>query len=107
MAGTVAVYLCPLRLYCYQCCIFAMFAAANRLHSSTVASYITTNTVLVVASAPGFPHGIVDDVPGIAAAARRRGVLCHVDACLGGFLLPFVEKLGYEVPLFDFRAPGG
>eukprot|EP00878_Enallax_costatus_P033408 GHUV01036837.1.p1 GENE.GHUV01036837.1~~GHUV01036837.1.p1 ORF type:complete len:313 (+),score=53.53 GHUV01036837.1:569-1507(+) len=77
-----------------------------RLHGSTVARYITRNTVLVVASAPGFPHGVVDDVAGIATAARKRGVLCHVDACLGGFLLPFVERLGYEVPLFDFRVPG-
>lgn len=59
-----------------------------------------------MASAPGFPHGIVDDVSGIAAAAAKRGVLCHVDACLGGYLLPFVEQLGYDVPTFDFRVPG-
>jgi hypothetical protein len=48
----------------------------------------------------------VDDVAGIAAAAARRGVPCHVDGCLGGFLLPFVEQLGYDVPVFDFRLPG-
>lgn len=62
--------------------------------------------MLVVASAPGFPHGVVDDIEGIARAAKRRGVLCHLDACLGGFLLPFVEQLGYDVPVFDFRVPG-
>jgi len=83
-----------------------MAAPCCRLHGSTVRRYINSNTVLVVASAPGFPHGIVDDVAGIAAAAKRRGVCCHVDACLGGFLLPFVERLGYEVPAFDFRVPG-
>jgi sphinganine-1-phosphate aldolase len=76
------------------------------LHGSSVARYITSNTVVVVASAPGFPHGVVDDVSGIAAAAAKRGVLCHVDACLGGYLLPFVEQLGYDVPTFDFRVPG-
>eukprot|EP00879_Flechtneria_rotunda_P016083 GHRR01016824.1.p1 GENE.GHRR01016824.1~~GHRR01016824.1.p1 ORF type:complete len:524 (+),score=169.46 GHRR01016824.1:2119-3690(+) len=77
-----------------------------RLHVAAVARRMTRNTVLVVASAPGFPHGVVDDVAGIAAVAARRGVPCHIDACLGGFLLPFVEKLGYEVPVFDFRVPG-
>jgi hypothetical protein len=71
-----------------------------------VARSITHNTIVVVASAPGFPHGVVDDVVGIAAAAAKRGVLCHVDACLGGYLLPFVEQLGYDVPTFDFRVPG-
>lgn len=78
----------------------------TRLHGAAVARCITANTVLVVASAPGFPHGVVDDVTGTAAAAAKRGVLCHVDGCLGGFLLPFVERLGHEVPTFDFRVPG-
>lgn len=83
-----------------------MLLSCCRLHGSSVARYITNNTVVVVASAPGFPHGVVDDVAGIAAAAAKRGVLCHVDACLGGYLLPFVEQLGYDVPMFDFRVPG-
>lgn len=86
--------------------MFCLLPHALRLHGSTVARYISSNTVLVVASAPGFPHGIVDDVAGIAAAAAKRGVLCHVDGCLGGYLLPFVERLGYDVPVFDFRVPG-
>lgn len=81
-------------------------AVLHRLHGSSVARHITRNTILVVASAPGFPHGVVDDVKGIAAAAAKRGVPCHVDACLGGFILPFVEQLGYDVPTFDFRVPG-
>ncbi|KAF6262831.1 PLP-dependent transferase [Scenedesmus sp. NREL 46B-D3] len=84
----------------------APLAQDLRLHGASVARCITRNTVLVVASAPGFPHGVVDDVAGIAAAAARRGVPCHVDGCLGGFLLPFVEQLGYDVPIFDFRVPG-
>lgn len=78
----------------------------GRLLGRTVARRITRDTALVVASAPGFPHGVVDDVEGIAAAARRRGVLCHVDCCLGGFVLPFAARLGYPVPRFDFGVPG-
>lgn len=91
---------------CRHCLGLSLCCVARRLHGSSVARYISSNTVVVVASAPGFPHGVVDDVTGIAAAAAKRGVLCHVDACLGGYLLPFVEQLGYEVPTFDFRVPG-
>ncbi len=67
---------------------------------------ITENTAVVVASAPDFPHGIIDPVPAIAGLAAERGVGCHVDACLGGFVLPWAERLGYPVPPFDFRLPG-
>jgi len=67
-------------------------------------------TVVVVACAPSYPWGIVDDVPAIAAVARAAGVGCHVDACLGGFLLPFVRRLDDEnaaaIPPFDFSVPG-
>jgi glutamate/tyrosine decarboxylase-like PLP-dependent enzyme len=67
---------------------------------------VTPNTVLVVGSAPNYPFGTIDDIPQIAAVASERGIPCHVDACLGGFLLPFVERLGYEVRPWDFRVPG-
>ena len=30
----------------------------------------------------------------------------HTDCCLGGFVIPFAEKLGYKVPVVDFRNPG-
>ena len=66
----------------------------------------TDDTVAFVASAPSFPHGAIDPVPEIAALAQERGAGCHVDACLGGFLLPWAERLGYPVPPFDFRLPG-
>ena len=67
---------------------------------------ITPNTILLVGSAPAYPQGVVDPIPEIAALAQARGLLCHVDACLGGFLLPFAKKLGADVPDFDFKVPG-
>jgi sphinganine-1-phosphate aldolase len=67
---------------------------------------VTDRTAVVVASAPTFPHGVIDPVPEIAALAAGHGVGCHVDACLGGFILPWAERLGYPVPPFDFRLPG-
>lgn len=67
---------------------------------------MTSDTIALVASAPAFPHGVIDPVEDIAALARARGVGLHVDACLGGFVLPFARELGYPVPPFDFSVPG-
>jgi glutamate/tyrosine decarboxylase-like PLP-dependent enzyme len=67
---------------------------------------ITPNTALLVGSTPGYPHGVIDPIEQIAALAQSRGLLCHVDACLGGFLLPFAKQLGYPIPKFDFEVPG-
>ena len=71
-----------------------------------LAAAVTDRTAVVVGSAPTFPHGVIDPIPQIAALAADRGVGCHVDACLGGFILPWAERLGYPVPVFDFRLPG-
>ncbi len=67
---------------------------------------ITGNTVVIVGSAPPFPHGLVDPIEELSELARSRGIGFHTDACLGGFILPWAEKLGYPVPAFDFRLPG-
>lgn len=64
------------------------------------------DTILLVGSAPSYPHGVVDPIAEIAALAQERGILCHVDACVGGFMLPFARKLGYPIPAFDFSLPG-
>ena len=67
---------------------------------------ISRNTVVVVGSAPSFPHGAIDPIGELSDLARQRGIGFHTDACLGGFLLPWAEVLGYPVPSFDFRLPG-
>lgn len=67
---------------------------------------ISENTIMLVGSAPSYPQGVVDPIREIAALAGERGLLCHVDACVGGFMLPFVRKLGYPIPDFDFSVPG-
>jgi glutamate/tyrosine decarboxylase-like PLP-dependent enzyme len=67
---------------------------------------LTPNTVLLVGSAPQYPHGVVDPIREIAALAQERGLLCHVDACVGGMMLPFVRRLGYPVTDFDLSVPG-
>ena len=67
---------------------------------------VNMDTVLVVGSAPSYPHGVVDPIAEIAALAQECKLLCHVDACVGGMMLPFVRRLGYPVPDFDFTVPG-
>ena len=80
--------------------------SAFRADVTAMRAAVTPRTVAVACSAPSFPHGIIDPVPEIAALARQHGIGCHVDACLGGFVLPWAERLGYPVPPFDFRVPG-
>jgi sphinganine-1-phosphate aldolase len=67
---------------------------------------VTRRTVVMVGSAPSFPHGMVDPIAELSELARQRGIGFHTDACLGGFVLPWAADLGYPVPPFDFRLPG-
>jgi glutamate/tyrosine decarboxylase-like PLP-dependent enzyme len=78
----------------------------KRVDVSAMAAAVDGDTALVVASSPCYPFGVIDDVPAIAALAAGAGTLCHVDACLGGMLLPFWERLGEPVPPWDLRVDG-
>ena len=77
-----------------------------RADPEAIRAAIDDDTAIVVGSAICYPYGVVDPIEDIAAIADEHGILMHVDACLGGFMLPFVEKLGYSVPVWDFRAKG-
>lgn len=67
---------------------------------------VDNSTLMMVGSAPGYPHGVVDPIEELASIAAERDIWFHCDCCLGGFLLPFVRELGYPVPAFDFKVPG-
>ncbi|MFI6318352.1 pyridoxal phosphate-dependent decarboxylase family protein [Nonomuraea sp. NPDC050556] len=73
---------------------------------AAMANAIDERTCLVVVSAPSYPQGVVDPVAEVAAIAAERGVPCHVDACVGGWLLPWLRLAGAEVPPFDLSVPG-
>jgi glutamate/tyrosine decarboxylase-like PLP-dependent enzyme len=77
-----------------------------RADIDAMAAAVDENTVLVVGSAPQYPQGVIDPIPELAALASDRGTGCHVDACMGGFVLPFLERSGHDVPPWDFRVPG-
>ncbi|TNC25371.1 pyridoxal phosphate-dependent decarboxylase family protein [Amycolatopsis alkalitolerans] len=77
-----------------------------RADPEAMAAAIDDSTVLVVASAPSYAHGVLDPVEAIAAAAAARGVRMHVDACIGGWVLPYFRRLGRTVPEFGFGVEG-
>ena len=77
-----------------------------RLDPAAVRAGINDSTGLVVASSPCYPFGVIDPIPEIAAIAADHDVCCHVDACLGGWLLPFWERIGEPVPPWDLSVPG-
>lgn len=71
-----------------------------------MARTIDADTILVMGSAPNYPFGVFDPIAEIAALAQERGLWMHVDACVGGFLAPFVRDIGHDIPPFDFAVPG-
>ena len=77
-----------------------------RADVDAMAALVNDNTVLVVGSAPQYPQGVIDDIPALAAVAKSVGASFHTDACMGGFVLPFMERLGEPVPPWDFRVDG-
>ena len=78
----------------------------RKVDLKAMAKAISRNTVVLVGSAPQFPHGIIDPIEEIAKLGRKHGIGVHVDCCLGGFLVPFMKKAGYGIEPFDFQVPG-
>ena len=77
-----------------------------RVDPAAVRRRINRNTVMIAASAPQFPQGVVDPIVELGEVARKKKLPLHVDACIGGFILPWLERLGHPVPVWDFRADG-
>lgn len=81
-------------------------AFGYRVHTPTVSRHINANTILLVGSAPNFPHGIVDDIPALSRLALKHRLPLHVDCCLGSFITPLLARAGFPAPEFDFALPG-
>ena len=77
-----------------------------RADAKAMRNAINKDTIMLVGSAPSYPHGLLDPISEIAAIAKEKNILCHVDACIGGFMLPFIKKLGYPISEFDFSIDG-
>ena len=77
-----------------------------RADVATLGDAVDENTVLIVGSAYGFPHGVIDPIEELSNLALERDIPFHSDTCIGAFVLPFMERLGIELPPYDFRLPG-
>jgi glutamate/tyrosine decarboxylase-like PLP-dependent enzyme len=77
-----------------------------RADPASMRAHLSDRTMLLVASACSYAHGVVDPVREIAQMAAEKGALCHVDGCMGGFLLPYFRRLGATITDFDFTVPG-
>jgi sphinganine-1-phosphate aldolase len=86
--------------------LVACKAPTYKVHLPSVSRLINPNTVLLVGSAPNFPHGIIDDVSGLSKLAQKKKLPLHVDCCLGSFIIPLLSKAGFEAEPFDFRLKG-
>jgi len=67
---------------------------------------IGNDTIMLVGSAPAYPHGLMDPIEELAKLAERKDLWLHVDACVGGFIAPFAKRLGAPIPPFDFSVAG-
>ncbi len=85
---------------------FAPVGDDYRVDVEALKKLVGRNTALIALSAPQYVQGMIDPVEEVGAFAADQDVPLHVDACFGGFFLPWMEKLGYDLPLFDFRVPG-
>ncbi|KAF2829681.1 PLP-dependent transferase [Ophiobolus disseminans] len=86
--------------------LVACNAPTYKVHLPSVSRLINPNTVLLVGSAPNFPHGIIDDISGLSKLAQKKRLPLHVDCCLGSFIIPLLSKAGFEAEPFDFRLRG-
>ncbi len=77
-----------------------------RVDPKNMETQINENTVAIVGSAGNYPYGLIDPLDALSDIALKHDVGFHVDGCLGGFILPWIERLGYPIPVFDFRLPG-
>ncbi len=77
-----------------------------RADPAAMAAAITPRTVLLDATAPSYPQGVIDPIAEIGQLAQSHELLFHVDSCIGGFILPFMEEAGHSIPAFDFAVEG-
>ncbi len=77
-----------------------------RVTEQAMAEAIDDETVLIIASSPQYAQGVCDPIPAIGRLALERELPLHVDACVGGWLLPYWARLGADVTEFDFTVPG-
>jgi glutamate/tyrosine decarboxylase-like PLP-dependent enzyme len=93
-------------LLAVECRTAPVDPATTKADMAAVERLVDENTIAIMGSACNYGYGTIDPIDELSDLALARGVGLHVDGCLGGFILPFGEELGYAIPTFDFRVPG-
>jgi glutamate/tyrosine decarboxylase-like PLP-dependent enzyme len=86
--------------------VVAPLGEDGKVDIAEVARLINRNTIALVGSAPNYPNGQIDDIEALGQLALTHEIGLHVDACIGGFFLPWAERLGHPIPPWDYRVPG-
>ena len=86
--------------------VVAPLADDYRVDVNAVKKLITKNTVMILGSAPEYPHGLIDPIEELGEIALSKNIPLHVDACVGGYILPFLEMSGLKLPSWDYRVKG-
>lgn len=89
-----------------KCHLVECPAPSYQVNINAVRRLVNSNTILLVGSAPNYPHGIIDNISALSSLALKKKLPLHVDCCLGSFLVPFLEKAGFPTEQFDFRLKG-
>lgn len=92
--------------YGLACKLVDVDPVTGKVDINKMRAAIDKKTIMIAGSAPNYPHGVIDDIEALSKIALEAKCGLHVDACLGGFLIVFMERLGFKLPLFDFRLKG-
>ena len=93
-------------LFCLELVIVPTDPVTTLVDPADVRAAITDRTAVIVGSAGNYAYGTIDPIAELSEIAVEHGVGLHVDGCLGGWILPWGQRLGYDIPVFDFRLPG-
>lgn len=93
-------------LFCLELVIVPTDPVTTLVDAADVRAAITDRTAVIVGSAGNYAYGTIDPISELSDIAVEHGVGLHVDGCLGGWILPWGQRLGYDIPVFDFRLPG-
>ena len=109
IVGSTATHVAFVKAANYFCMKFVPVACdplSRKVNLKKMRNAITSNTIVLVGNAPQYPYGVIDPIEDIGKIALKYKLCCHVDCCLGGFILPFMEKAGFPIEPFDFRVKG-
>ena len=101
-----AAFMKACEMYDIKCVIVTPNSKTFAVDPAVFRKAINSNTIAIVGSTPDYAHGVMDPITELSKLALEHDIGLHVDCCLGSFLLPTLQRMGYDIPAFDFEVPG-